>query len=298
MTKEDIQNILADLEADLKKGAVEARAAVLKKAAPGEPEDDTSAPAEGESELAPSEASDSASAGGPPPGPEGSSPEGGMPPPGADAGGPPPGAEGSSPAPGGDPAADGGGQLTPEALQAEYSQLAPEELDMHIQAALAAKEALQGAAGPGAPGAGAPPMPPPGPDAGGSAGPGGPPPPMMGKKEMKANGGQISTAKSEDRANKLEALVKSQQEDIENLSQVVKTILETPVRKSVTSLADVAPFAKTEIKTLSKNEVNDFIKANAAKMTKSERELWLSYVDNKVPAAKLAPMFERLSSNK
>lgn len=63
----------------------------------------------------------------------------------------------------------GGAPLTPEALQAEYSQLAPEELDMHIKAALAAKEALAAsasavapdaasAAAPGNAPAGAPPM--------------------------------------------------------------------------------------------------------------------------------------------
>lgn len=71
---------------------------------------------------------------------------------------------------GADPAmgADQGAPLTPEALQAEYSQLAPEELDMHIKAALSAKEALAASASavapdaasaaPGSAPAGAPPM--------------------------------------------------------------------------------------------------------------------------------------------
>lgn len=299
MTKEDIANILAELEADLKKGAEEAKAAILKKADEGDEGEDSNAPAEGSSPEAP-EASEAAG-----PAAEGSSPAA---PPEA----PPAGPEGASPeappagdpaaAAGGDPAA--GGELTPEALQAEYAQLPPEELDMHIQAALAAKEALQGAAGPGA---GAPPpgaMPPPGPEGASAGGPPPGAPPMMGKTQLavdkKAQGGQISAGKAQksEEIAKLEALVKSQQEDIENLSKVVKTVLETPVRKSVTALSDVAPFAKTEIKTLSKKEVDEFIRANAPKMTKAERELWLSYVDNKVPAAKLAPMFERLSSNK
>ena len=107
-----------------------------------------------------------------------------------------------------------------------------------------------------------------------------------------ANGGKIS--KSEEA---LTALVKSQSEDIEILTKAVKTILETPVRKSVASIVDAGvPFQKTEVKTLARRDVDNFIKDNASKMTKSERDLWLDFVDKKVGPEKLAPMLERLSS--
>lgn len=274
MSKEEVQGILAELEADLKKGAEEA-AATLKKADEGKPpEEDVSASAGGEDSTNPAaepSASPDASASAP-----------------SDAGGPPAGAPGDMPPAGGDPAAEQA--LTPEALQAEYSQLPPEELDMHIQAALAAKEALSAAAAPAAAPAGAPPAGAPAPDASAGA------PPMMGKEELKINkeatGGKIS--KSEE---KMLAIIKSQQEDIENLSKVVKTVLESPVRKSVTALSDIQPdLKKGESQSLSKKEVDEFIRSNAHKMTKSERELWLNFVDKKVPASKLAPMLERLSS--
>lgn len=295
MTKEELAAIVQELDADLKKGEAEA-AASLKKAADGKPptDDDSSSPADDAASATP----DASAA----PAPDASAPPAGGPP-DASAGAPPD----ASAAPA-DPAAQQG-PLTPEALQAEYSQLSPEELDMHLQAAMAAKEALAASAGP----AGAPPMAPPGAPAGApppaappamgppdaSASAGGPPmPPPMGKtgKDMninsEANGGKIS--KSEEA---LTALVKSQSEDIEILTKAVKTILETPVRKSVASIVDAGvPFQKTEVKTLARRDVDNFIKDNASKMTKSERDLWLDFVDKKVGPEKLAPMLERLSS--
>jgi hypothetical protein len=92
--------------------------------------------------------------------------------------------------------------------------------------------------------------------------------------------------------------MKSQQEDIENLSKVISTLLESPVRKSISALADVSSDLKKSEKSapLSKKEVDEFIKSNASKMTKSERDLWLQFVDKKVEASKLVPMLERLSS--
>ena len=285
MSKEELASILSELDADLKKSAAEAEA-ILKKAdgeAPPEKED-ASSPAEDVSAPPESPAPDASAA-----------PAG---PPDASAGAPPMGPpDGSAPV---DPAAaapQGEAPLTPEALQAEYAQLSPEELDMHLQAALAAKEALAAAAGPaaGAPpdaSAGAPP------DASAGAPPMAPPagPPMMGKEELKINaentGGKIS--KSE--LDTLKALVKSQQEDIENLAKATRTILETPIRKSVTSLIDVQPLSKTEVTSMKRRDVDNFIKENAHKMTKSERDLWIDFVDNKVPAAKLAPMLDRLTS--
>lgn len=294
MTKEELAAIVQELDADLKKGEAEAAASLKKEEGKPPEKSDSSSPADDAASAAPADA----------PAPDASAPPAGGPP-DASAGAPPD----ASAAPGGDPAAQQGAQLTPEALQAEYSQLSPEELDMHLQAAMAAKEALAASAGPAAgappmapPGApaGAPPMAPPAmgpPDASASAG-GPPPPPMMGKtgKDMNINkeatGGKIS--KSEEA---LTALVKSQSEDIEILTKAVKTILETPVRKSVASIVDAGvPFQKTEVKTLARRDVDNFIKDNASKMTKSERDLWLDFVDKKVGPEKLAPMLERLSS--
>jgi hypothetical protein len=303
MTKEEIAAIVAELDADLKKGEAEAVAQLKKDEGEGKPpeKEDASSPAD---ESASSTPDSAPAAGGPPAGPD------------ASAGGPPAGPDASAaPAPGGDPAAAQGPGLTPEALMAEYQQLPPEELDMHIQAALSAKEALAAAAGPAAGGmpgmppagppagappapAAAPPMAPPGPDA--SAG--GPPmPPPMGKEEMKINsentGGKISAGKSISKSESLAALLKSQSEDIEILTKTVTRLLEAPVRKSVTSIADIGvPFQKTEVKAATRTEVDNFIRENAHKMTKSERDLWLDFVDNKVKADKLAPMLDRLSS--
>ena len=294
MTKEELAAIVAELDADLKKGEAEAAASLKKDEGKPPEKDDSSSPADDAASAGPDAAS---------PAPDASAPPAGGPP-DASAGAPPD----ASAAPAGDPAAQQPG-LTPEALQAEYSQLSPEELDMHLQAAMAAKEALAASAGPAA---GAPPMAPPGAPAGApppaappamgppeaSASAGGPPPPPMGKtgKDMNINsentGGKISKSEVA-----LAALVKSQSEDIEILTRAVKTILETPVRKSVASIVDAGvPFQKTEVKTLARRDVDNFIKDNASKMTKSERDLWLDFVDKKVGPEKLAPMLERLSS--
>lgn len=295
MTKEEMTGILAELEADLKKSAAEIEAQALAKADGDEPQEDPAASSGGKDSTSP--AADSAVADAPP----AADPAATMPP--ADAS--------AAPA---DPAA-AQPQLTPEALQAEYSQLPPEELDMHIQAALAAKEALQGAAAPAGmppaapgPAAGAPP----GADPAASAG--GPPPPPMGKEEMKINsentGGKISKSEQliADVLKKFEAKIvdaiaaskKEQQEDIENLAKAVKHVLETPVRRAVTSVADVSGSLKKNETSgeMTRAQADDFIKENAHKMTKSERDLWLQFVDNKVPAAKLVPMLERLASTK
>ncbi len=301
MTKDEIAAVLQEIESDLAKAEKEAVAS-LKKADEGsepepEPKEDSSSPAAG----GPPDAG--GDAGGPPPGPDASA--GGPPP---DAGAPPAGDPAAAGAPA-DPAADAG--LTPEALQAEYAQLPPEELDMHIQAALGAKEAMAAAAGPAAGGPpGAPPAgpaagpagaPPAGPPMGDPAAAGGPPmPPPMGKAALSINkeatGGKIT--KSDDIA-KLTALVKSQQEDIENLTKSIRMVLEAPVRKSVASLSEVGNLKKTEpVAPASRKDVDEFIKTNAHKMTKSERDLWLDFVANKVPAQKLAPMLDRLASSK
>jgi hypothetical protein len=296
--KSEIVSVLAEIEADLQKAVAE-KTVQLKKAAEDQEggEDESfdgpaSPPAAEDSGSPAAEASQSA------PPPESASPAG-----------PPPGEAGGAPA---DPAA--GGQLDPAALQAEYAQLPPEELDMHIQAALAAKEALTGAAG-GPPGASPGGMPPAGPPAGGPPGMEGsaPPPGMAMKNELKVSkeaiGGKVS--KSEDAAGKLiedqaalikslqaevEGLKKSFSEDVDNLAKAMTKVIEQPLRKAVTSLTDVNFVNKTpaEARQYSKEEVMRLVGDNASRLTKGEREDFLGFIDNRVPAAKLAPMLERL----
>lgn len=217
-----------------------------------------------------------------------------------------------------DPAADAAVALTPEALQAEYSKLAPEELDMHIKAALAAKAAVAGA--PDA-SAGAPPMAPPDASAPMGAPPAGPPAlaaappsppmpddPMALKSELsaghkKANGGQIkaggSLGKSEneqatdDKIAALEALVKSQGEDNENLAKAIKLMIEQPLRKAVTSVAHL-PKVEAEKAPLTKASINARLKELSMKpdLKKSDRALINDFYDGRVKADALAPLFE------
>lgn len=223
-----------------------------------------------------------------------------------------------------DPAADAAAALTPEALQAEYSKLAPEELDMHLKAALAAKAAVAGApdASAGAPpmappmdasaSAGAPPMgaPPAGPPAPAAA-PASPPmpdDPMALKSELsaghkKANGGQIkagsSLGKSENekaadaKIEALEALVKSQAEDTENLTKAIKIMMEQPLRKAVTSVAHL-PKVEAEKAPLTKASINARLKELSMKpdLKKSDRALINDFYDGRVKADALAPLFE------
>lgn len=102
--------------------------------------------------------------------------------------GAPGGAPGGAPAGAmGDPAAQQDQPLTPEALQAEYSQLAPEELDMHIKAALAAKEALAASASAMAPDAAS---------AAPAGAPAGAPAPMAMKGEMSEASSSSSSSSS------------------------------------------------------------------------------------------------------
>jgi hypothetical protein len=283
------------------------KADLAKDDAPGEEPDESAAP------------DASASSDGPPaPAPE----EGSESAPAPDASASPDGA----PAPDAamDPAADAAAALTPEALQAEYSKLAPEELDMHIKAALAAKAVVAGApdASAGAPGAGAPPMGPPDasappmapPAAGPAAGAGAPPSPPMPDDPMalkselsaghkKANGGQIKAGSSlgksesekatEDKIAALEALVKSQAEDTENLTKAIKHMLEQPLRKAVTSVAHL-PKVEAEKAPLTKASINARLKELSMKpdLKKSDRQLINDFYDGRVQADKLAPLFE------
>jgi len=139
---EELRSVIAEMAEQLEGAWQTSKQELLAKAVPEESDD--KAPVDPSSSDSSAPASDPATAG-----------------PGPDAGdaSAAPASDASAPA-SADPAADAA-PLTPEALQAEYSQLAPEELDMHIKAALAAKEALAASASavaPDAASAGAPPM--------------------------------------------------------------------------------------------------------------------------------------------
>lgn len=231
------------------------------------------------------------------------------------AAGPAAGPEASSPAPdmgAGDPAQDQA--LTPEALQAEYSKLQPEELDMHIQAALAAKQAIAAPAGPDM-GMGQPPM---GPGAGPSAppaGPVGPGPSAAMKSEVaasgynKASGGQINKSeaayketlkKYESRFTEMEALIKSQsaalksnQEDIENLAEATKRVIEQPLRKAITNVAQISKTMEAP-KEITAASIHARLKDLSAtpSLKKSDRNLINDFYDKRVSIDKLSHLFE------
>lgn len=193
-----------------------------------------------------------------------------------------PGAEGTvapdgAPAAGGDPAADAA--ASPEMLEGEYAKLPPEELEMHIMAAMSAKMKMSAMAqqpapdagsmppaGPDAGSASAAPLPPPGPEASASA------PPPMGKGEFDDKSGTKSAGslgKSEDfkslearlvkaeaATQEVEALRKSlaekdaelvrQNDNINRIAAGVQKIItkQTSMRKSIAGISDIAFVAK------------------------------------------------------
>jgi len=307
----ELKDILAEVASDLAK-AFEPAADELKKADGDAPPEESSGgdaggpPAEG-SESAPPDASAS-----------------GAPP--ADASGPPAPGPDAAPSPDGvDPAAEQAAQVTPEQIQAEYLKLSPEELDIHIKAALAAKAALAGA---GAPDAGGVPPPAAGPDASAApmpdasasaappapAGPPVPPPPAgppAFKSELASSperGGKDSidsVAKSEpklqtvvvnDEISRLQALVKSQGEDIANLAKIAQSLAERPLRKAVTTVAHMpkAPEAKRSITELNRATITAHLKTLTASpdLKKSDRQLISDFYDGRVQISALAPLFE------
>jgi hypothetical protein len=308
ITQTELSSILAEVEQDLRKAHDVEVERLSKGFPPGKDESPAGAPPEATDSSSPADESAS-SAPEAPPAPDASASPAGAPP---DAS--------AAPAPGMDPAAgtpEGQAPMTPEALQAEYAQLPPEELDMHIQAALAAKEALSGAAGaPPADASAAPGGMPPG------APEGSMPPPAAMKGEIKVDKEAIggpSTMKSE--PSEFVALAKSQEklikalveaqgekdskiqgltEDVENLTKAITMVVGKPMRKSIANLSEITVAEKTskEVAPMAKSEVYKLVGDNADKLTKSERDLWLGFIDNKVPAAKLAPMLERLTSQK
>jgi hypothetical protein len=287
ITDKAVLAIIAELEAELNDAAMLAKAEP--EGPPAESTDDSASPPADESE------GESAPPAGPPadsaPAPEAPSA------PAASPEAPP-----ASPEAPMDPAAQGAqGPMDPAALQAEYAQLPPDQLDMHIQAAMAAKEALAGAASAGAPPM-ASPMAPPAPAA--SPAPAGAPP-MMGKNEIKTgkeNGGMVKSEVDVLRA-ELADLKKSltdKNEDVELLTKAVKMVIEKPSRKAVTSVSQLQYLGKSEApvttqKTFTKAEAEAKLTAVLPSLTKSERDLVVQYSLGRVQIGALESILDKAS---
>jgi hypothetical protein len=304
----DLIAAIAAIEEDLDKSYELAKSELLAKADGDDEADESAGPPVDSSDPTASESVDASA-----------TPAGEMPPAAPDASAAAPaGPEASSPAPdaSADPAAAGGAEapLSMEALRAEYVQLPPEELEMHIQAAMAAKEAMSGAAGgAGAPAPDAAPMTP-SPDAGMSA-------PAL-KRELPqsneaANGGMSKSEKNvevemlkkefanlrkslEAKDKEMELVKKSVQdksEDVENLTKALKMVLERPERKAVTGisyLGKTESTATTPTKTsFTPVEANKVLKNLIPTLSKSERQVVLDYYSGAVKIDALAPILEK-----
>jgi hypothetical protein len=301
LNQNELDSILAEVQNDLNKAAVEQGQRLAK--AKEDADDDSS------DSSAPSSDSDSGSSdssgGSDSPAPDASASAG---PPDASAGAPPPDASASAPA---DPAAQSASApLDVESLKAEYSQLPPEELEMHLvacKAAYAEQQAAAGGAPPDASASAAPPgppaaspspspAPPPAPAASPSpsAPPGPPadqsPPPAM-KGELSA-GKQVEVADAKNRNGglaksevviQLEAKIEEQDKMISGLAKAVELVLTKPQRKAVTGVSflgknegqradtDIAKLTKAEILTKLNEKVKD------ASLKKSDRNLINSF---------------------
>jgi hypothetical protein len=174
----------------------------------------------------------------------------------------------------GDPAQEMGGELTPEALQAEYEKLPPEELQMHKMALEAALAKMS------PPPEAAPAMPSP------SAPPEAPAAPAM--KSEKQEGEDL--AKSE---------VASLKEDIEILAKAVKALIETPVRKAITSLDELSKSEEpVKAKSLSPAEFWSKLKevSKRSNLKKSDKQLIVDIYEKRVSPEVVAKHLSKLFS--
>lgn len=209
-----------------------------------------------------------------------------------DAGAPAPDA-GAAPAPDagmGDPAADQA--LDPAALQAEYAKLSPEELDMHLQAAMAAKQALEGAAGPAAPDAGGPAPAAPAPEMKSEASAGEKSKADELEKSVVAKSEQLNKAMGE--LEELKKLVKTQSEEIAVLHAGIQKAVNTPDRKAVTTVSHVTREVSAPAKEWTKDGIHSHLKTLTAsgKLAKSDRDLINDFYCGVVKIDKLAHLFE------
>jgi hypothetical protein len=308
MKKSEIDSLLTEVETALT-AALKEEQTKLAKAHPGEESSseepsDTSAtdPKEPEASVSPPPGDGATDASPAPDASASVSPEATGP---ADASVPP--ADGSAPA---DPAADQSND--PQALQDEYSKLGaadPEALKNHYLACKAALFALMGAgadasappAAPVAPVASpaapmAPPVASPSPSA---------PPAMKSEKSAggmpttteAANGGQ-GMMKSEKEIKDLTDKLAKQEEAMAGLLTLVTSVVETPVRKAITSIAHMAKTedeksSKEDFSKLSKSEVKAKLRLAAEKpLRKSDRELINSFDLGNIGVDKVAHLIK------
>lgn len=214
--------------------------------------------------------------------------------PAPDAAAPAPGAEAAPADPAmGDPAAEQ--QLDPAALQAEYAKLPPDQLEMHLQAAMAAKQALAGS--PADPGldAGAPPPAAPAPEMKSEASAG-----EKSKEESKELEKSV-IAKSEELAKalaeieELKKLHKSQAEELTALQAGVQKFVDVPARKAITTVNHVTrEVTATASKEWTKEGIHNHLKKLSAtpSLKKSDRDLINDFYCKVVSIDKLAHLFE------
>lgn len=290
LSEEELQAILAEAEAEIKEVLKSESARLAKAQEPGE-------------EGAPDEGSAPPMDEGSAPMDEGSAPpmEGTGAPPMDEGSAPPPGPEGSAPA--GDPAAEQGA-TDPAALEAEYSQLPPEELKVHYMAVKSALFKLMGA-GPDA-GAGPEGSAPPAPAPAGPP-PGGPAPAPAMKGEMSAgkqvspspgNGGKLGKSETarDEALEQLKAELKKNEEHINLLATALDKALTTPLRKAVTTVAHVPKGEedKSTALSLSKSEIAEKLseKARDPKLAKSDRDLINKFYVGAVDVVKLQHLLQ------
>lgn len=308
LKKSEIDSLLAEVEATLT-AALKEEQEKLSKAHPGEetpaekPSDTSAtAPKEPEASTSPPPGDGDTSDASAPDASASASPDASAPP--ADASAPP--ADGSAPQ---DPAMDASND--PQALQDEYSKLGaqdPEALKNHYLACKAALFALMGAGADAsappagaAPGSAAPPAPPAASPAPPVASPSPDAPPAM--KSEKSAGGMPTTTEE---ANGGKGMMKSENDQIKNLTEklakqeeamgallsVVTSVVETPVRKAITSVAHLAKteeVAKNDVSKLSREEVKASLRRAAEKpLKKSDRELINSFDLGHIGVEKIA----------
>lgn len=194
----------------------------------------------------------------------------------------------------GDPAAEAA--LDPAALQAEYAKLQPDELEMHLQAAMAAKAALSGGApAPGmdpAAAAGAPPAP----------APAAPAPEMKSEGDMEKSAMEKSViaksealGKAEAETTELKKLLKAQSEEIASLQAGIQKFVDVPARKAVTTVSHVTrEVAAPSSKEFTKESIHAHLTKISATpaLKKSDRQLINDFYCGVVKIDKLAHLFE------
>lgn len=281
----ELKSILAEVETEIA-SLLKSEEQALKKAKDDGDADDkgeasASAPAEASAPAASASAAPAAEASAPVAPPEASaSPEASAPAPEASASASP---EASAPA---DASADPAADIVadPQALQAEYAKLDPESLKAHYIACKAALFAVMGAE------ASASATPPPGPAAPEASSTEATPPPALKAevpasiKDVPANGDVDDTGKNggkgalhDVKKSERDAEVEDLKAQVDLLAKAVDMALGAPMRKAVTSTADLA--APAPAKELSKSEIKTKIRKamEGGKLTKSQRELVFSY---------------------